>query len=138
MLNQGAGWLEGGLVASFEKMIIDAEMLQMMAAWMDGFSVDDSTLALDAVNEVGPGGHYFGTEHTLERYQTAFYQPLLSDWSNFENWRDRGSRDATQRANTIWKQLLSDYEPPDLDPAVKEALDDYVTRRKIAIDRSAA
>ena len=138
VLNQGAGWLEGGLVASFEKMIIDAEMLQMMAAWMDGFSVDDSTLALDAVNEVGPGGHYFGTEHTLERYQTAFYQPLLSDWSNFENWRDRGSRDATQRANTIWKQLLSDYEPPDLDPAVKEALDDYVTRRKIAIDRSAA
>ena len=96
VLNQGAGWLEGGLVASFEKLIIDAEMLQMMAAWMDGFRVDDAALALDAVREVGPGGHYFGVEHTLERYETAFYQPLLSDWSNFENWRDRGSRDATK------------------------------------------
>ena len=138
VLNQGAGWLEGGLVASFEKLIIDAEMLQMMAAWMDGFRVDDAALALDAVREVGPGGHYFGVEHTLERYETAFYQPLLSDWSNFENWRDRGSRDATTRANTIWKQLLTNYVPPNLDPSIKDALEDYVAKRKEDIAKSAA
>ncbi len=130
LIHHGAGWLEGGLVASFEKMILDAEMLQMMAAFLEPIAVDDDALALDAIAEVGPGGHFFGAGHTLARYETAFYAPMVSDWRNFETWRDAGGRDATQRANAIWKQILADYEPPPLDPAVAEALDAYVARRK--------
>jgi len=134
LLNQGAGWLEGGLTASFEKMVIDAEMLQMMAAYLDPIVVDQSTLGLDAIAEVGPGGHFFSVDHTLERYETAFYEPMLSDWSNFENWQDSGSKSATQRANTIWKQLLSDYEEPPIDPGIVEELETFVARRKTEIE----
>ena len=137
VLNQGAGWLEGGLVASYEKLILDAEMLQMMRVWSEGFAVDQSALGLDAIREVGPGGHFFGAAHTLERYETAFYRPLVSDWSNFENWRDAGSSDAAARANRIWKELLAAYSPPPLDPGVKEALADYVRLRKEDVRRSA-
>jgi len=138
VLNQGAGWLEGGLVASFEKLLIDAEMLQMMAAWMDGLAVDDETLGLDAIHEVGPGGHFFAAAHTLERYSTAFYAPLISDWSNFERWSEQGARDAAARACERWRAMLEAYQPPPLDPGVKEALEDYVARRKAAIGESAA
>ncbi len=130
LVHHGAGWLEGGLVASFEKMILDAEMLQMMAAFLDPIVVDDDSLALDAIAEVGPGGHFFGAAHTLARYETAFYAPMVSDWRNFETWREAGAKDATLRANAIWKQLLAEYEPPPLDPAIAEALDDFVARRK--------
>jgi trimethylamine--corrinoid protein Co-methyltransferase len=105
-------------------------MLQMMAVWSEGITVNEDTLAVEAVQEVGPGGHFFGAAHTLERYETAFYRPLVSDWSNYENWRDAGSNDAAQRANGIWKALLSEYEAPRLDPDVHEALSAYVTRRK--------
>ena len=125
-----AGWMEGGLVASFEKMVIDAEMLQMMAETLVPLEVNDDTLALDAIREVGPGGHFFGAAHTLQRYETAFYQPILSDWRNFESWREAGSKTALERANGLWKQLLAEYQPPPLDPAIAEALDAYVARRK--------
>ncbi|MFQ5785564.1 MAG: trimethylamine methyltransferase family protein [Alphaproteobacteria bacterium] len=130
LIVHGAGWLEGGLTASFEKMVIDAEMLQMMAAFLEPIEVNDDALAIDAMAEVGPGGHFFGAAHTLERYETAFYAPMVSDWRNFETWEEAGSLTATQRANAIWKQLLADYEPPPLDPAVAEELDALVTRRK--------
>ncbi len=130
VLNHAAGWLEGGLVASMEKFVFDIEMLQMMAAWLSPIEVNDDTLGLDAVRDVGPGGHYFGTAHTLERYKTAFYEPLLSDWSNFENWTDAGARDATVRANGIWKQALEAYVAPDIDAGVADELRDYVARRK--------
>ena len=133
VLNQGAGWLEGGLVASYEKLILDAEMLQMMRVWSEGITVDEAALGVEAVQEVGPGGHFFGAAHTLERYETAFYRPLVSDWSNYENWRDAGSRDAAQRAHGIWKALLAEYEAPPLDPGVREALAAYVARRKEAL-----
>ena len=138
VLNQGAGWLEGGLVASFEKLLIDAEMLEMMAAWMDGIVVNDDTLGLGAIQEAGPGGHFFGTAHTLERYGTAFYSPMLSDWSNFENWFDRGAQDTAARAHVMWQQMLKDYEAPPLDPGRREALEAYVARRKETIGRTAA
>lgn len=138
VLNQGAGWLEGGLVASFEKLLIDAEMLQMMAAWMDGIPVDSGSLGLDAINEVGPGGHFFGAAHTLERYSTAFYSPMLSDWSNFENWTDRGAQDTATRAHAMWREMLKSYEPPPLDPGRREALEAYVAQRKEEIARAAA
>jgi len=137
ILNQGAGWLEGGLTASFEKLIVDAEMLQMMMEYLKPLEVDEQTLGLETIAEVEPGGHFFGTQHTLDRYENAFYTPLVSDWSNYETWEESGSRTTTERANGIWKQLLREYEQPELDPAIDEALEDYVTRRKREINSRA-
>lgn len=130
LVNHAAGWLEGGLTASFEKLILDAEMLQMMAEYLRPIEVNDDELALDAIAEVGPGGHHFGTSHTLARYESAFYSPLMSSRQNFESWQEAGSIDAAARANAIWKQLLREYTQPELDPAIDEALVDYVDRRK--------
>ena len=126
----GGGWLEGGLVASFEKLIIDVEMLQMMAEFVEPLVVNDETLAIEAMREVQPGGHYFGTSHTMERYDSAFYAPLVSDWTNFETWNEAGGLDSAQRANATWKQALKDYEQPPLDPAILEELEEYVAKRK--------
>jgi trimethylamine--corrinoid protein Co-methyltransferase len=137
LLYQGAGWLEGGLTASYEKLIIDAEILQMISEVLQPVPVDEASLGFDAIADVGPGGHFFGTAHTLERYETAFYRPLVSDWRNFETWQADGSRTATERANTIWKRLLADAVPPALDPAVVEALDAFVARRKREIEEGA-
>jgi trimethylamine--corrinoid protein Co-methyltransferase len=134
LLYQGAGWLEGGLTASFEKLILDAELLQMMAEVLVPFTVDEAEIGLAAMAEVGPGGHHFATSHTLERYETAFYRPILSDWRNFETWQEDGARTATERANRIWKQLLAEYEPPPLAPATAEALDAFVARRRREIE----
>ncbi len=130
MVMHGAGWMEGGLVASFEKLIIDAEMLQMMSEFLQPLEVSDDTLGFEAIAEVGPGGHFFGAAHTLARYETAFYAPIISDWRNFETWREAGALTAAQRANAIWKQLLADYHPPPLDPAIDEGLKAFVARRK--------
>jgi trimethylamine--corrinoid protein Co-methyltransferase len=130
LVYHAAGWLEGGLTASFEKVILDAELLQSMAETLTPLAVDDESFGLEAMEEVGPGGHFFGTAHTMERYKTAFYQPLLSDWQNRESWEAAGSRDATQRATDIWQQLLDQYEEPAMDPAVREELDAYVARRR--------
>ncbi|MFO1036339.1 MAG: trimethylamine methyltransferase family protein [Geminicoccaceae bacterium] len=130
MVMHAAGWMGGGLVASFEKLVIDADMLQMMAAWLVPPIVDDVSLGLDAIAAVGHGGHFFGTPHTLARYETAFYSPLVSDWDNHDNWRDRGSPTTAQRAAKVVEQLLAAYEPPPLDAAILEALEAYVARRK--------
>jgi trimethylamine--corrinoid protein Co-methyltransferase len=130
LVNHAAGWLEGGLTASFEKLIVDAEMLQMIAEYLRPIVVDDDELALDAIAEVGPGGHHFGTAHTLERYESAFYSPLLSNRQNFESWQESGSLDIAVRANSLWKQLLQEYEQPPLDPAIDDALVEYVEKRK--------
>jgi trimethylamine--corrinoid protein Co-methyltransferase len=130
LLKHGAGWMEGGLVASFEKLIVDAEILQMMAEFLQPLVVDDDTLALDAIGAVPPGGHFFGEAHTLARYENAFYQPMLSDWRNFETWREAGAQDAAQRANGVWKRLLAEYQEPPLDPAIAESLDAFVAKRK--------
>jgi trimethylamine--corrinoid protein Co-methyltransferase len=92
--------------------------------------VDEASLGFESIAEVGPGGHFFGTAHTLERHETACYRPLLSDWRNFETWQADGARTATERANTIWKRLLAEAVPPPLDPAILEALDAFVARRK--------
>ncbi|MDJ0711490.1 MAG: trimethylamine methyltransferase family protein [Woeseiaceae bacterium] len=135
LINHAAGWLEGGLTASFEKLIIDAEMLQMLAETLRPIGLSDDELALDAIREVGPGGHHFGTEHTLARYASAFYAPLISSRENFERWQEAGSADAATRANGAWKQLLKDYEQPPLDPGIDEALEDYVERRKLEIQQ---
>ena len=130
LVNHAAGWLEGGLTASFEKLIVDAEMLQMIAEYLRPIDVNDDELAVDAIAEVGPGGHHFGTSHTLERYETAFYTPILSNRQNFESWQEAGSEDIAARANTIWKQLLNEYEQPPLDPAIEEELVAYADKRR--------
>jgi trimethylamine--corrinoid protein Co-methyltransferase len=129
LINHAAGWLEGGLSASFEKIVVDAEMLRAWAELLKPVEFDDDDLALEAIGGVEPGGHFFGSAHTLARYEKAFYRPLLSDWSNYENWKEAGSRDATHRATEIWKRLLAEYSPPPLDADVHEAIDAYVARR---------
>ncbi|MCY4405645.1 MAG: trimethylamine methyltransferase family protein, partial [Rhodospirillaceae bacterium] len=125
----GFGWLEGGLCASYEKFILDAEMVQMMQEFLKPLDTAEAELGLDAIAEVGPGGHFFGCNHTMARYETAFYRPMLSDWRNFETWQDSGAVEASDRATKIWKQLLADYEAPPLDPAISEELDAFVARR---------
>ena len=130
LINHAAGWLGGGLTASFEKLIIDAEMLQMISAASKPFIVDEASLGLDAIRDVGPGGHFFGTAHTMERYETAFYRPMISNWDNYETWLESGSPNAESKANEIWKQLLREYEQPPLDASIDAELQDYVARRK--------
>jgi len=135
LINHACGWLEGGLTASYEKVVVDAELLRNWAAILKPVQFSDDDLAVEAIKEIPVGGHFFGSSHTLARYETAFYRPLLSDWSNFENWQDAGSRTATQRATALWKKLLAEYVPPPIDPAVKEAIVAYVARRTEEIDR---
>jgi trimethylamine--corrinoid protein Co-methyltransferase len=124
-----AGWLEGGLVASFEKLLIDVEGLAMMQRLFGGVEISAETLAIDSIAEVGPGGHHFGTAHTLARYQDEFYRPMLSDRQNVGVWQDQGGLDVAQRANRLWKELLRSYEPPPIDPGVEQELREYVARR---------
>src|SRR5262245_53161190 len=114
----------------YEKLIVDAEILQMLSEVLQPLTVDEASLGLDAIAEVGPGGHFFGSAHTLERYETALYRPIVSDWRNYETWAEDGARTATERANGIWKQLLAEFEPPPIDPARAEAIDDFIARRK--------
>lgn len=125
-----AGWMEGGLTASFEKFILDVDMLQMVAEFLAPLDTSPDALAMDAIREVGPGGHYFGTAHTLSRYETAFYSPILSDWRNFESWSQAGQPTTYDHANRVWKETLANYEPPALDPAINDELDAFVAKRK--------
>ncbi len=125
-----AGWLEAGLVCSLEKFILDVEGLAMMHHFLAGLDISEETLALDSIAEVGPGGHHFGTGHTMARYQDAFYMPIIGDRQNYEAWQENGALDAAQRAHGLAKQLLATYERPPLDPAITEALQSYVSRKK--------
>src|SRR6516162_7916568 len=130
LINHAAGWLEGGLSASLEKIVVDAELLRNWAEILKPLDFSDDDLAVDAIKDTAAGGHFFGSPHTLARYQSAFYRPLLSDWSSFESWTEAGARNASERATRIWKKLLADYQPPPLDPAVREAIAAYVLRRR--------
>ena len=125
-----AGWLEGGLCSSYEKFIMDCEILQNFQAYLQPTIVDEGTLAIDAIKEVGPNGHFFGIQHTQDRYETAFYSPFLSDWNNYENFRDKGSIWTAKRANKIYKEILNEYEMPKIDKAVEEELNEFVEKRK--------
>jgi trimethylamine--corrinoid protein Co-methyltransferase len=129
IVKHSLGWLEGGLTTSYEKIILDAEMLQLIAAFLEPLDTGESALALDAIREVGPGSHYFQAAHTMARYEHAFYAPLISDWRNFETWQEAGALDATQRAHRTWKALLAAYEPPPTDPAVAEEIAAFVAKR---------
>ena len=102
----------------------------MFAELFKPLDVSDDALGLEAIADVGPGGHFFGTQHTIDRFENAFYSPLLSDWSNFENWQDRGSLDTTKRANLIYKDIIENFEPPKMDQATIEELDAFIARRE--------
>ena len=125
-----AGWLEGGLVSSYEKFIVDVEILRMLKHEFTPLEIDEASLAFDAHQEVGQGGHFLGAMHTLERFRDCFYRPLLSSTDNFDRWSRGGGLDANARASQIWRETLENYEQPPLDDAVREELEEYVTRRR--------
>jgi trimethylamine---corrinoid protein Co-methyltransferase len=125
-----AGWLEGGLTASCEKFILDVEMLQMFAELFQPVPATAEEIGIEAVAEVGPGGHFFAAAHTMQRYRTAFYTPLVSDWRNYGAWVDAGAKTATQRASEVWHNTLAAFAPPPMDASVTEALNSFVERRR--------
>jgi len=130
LLMHGAGWMEGGLQASFEKMALDADLLAMVADFLRPLRVDQGELALEAMREVGPGGHFFGCAHTQSRYRTAFFAPMISDWRNYESWREAGAPTAYDAAERVYKERLRTYASPDFEPERREALAEFVARRK--------
>lgn len=130
MVYHAAGWLEGGLTASYEKFIMDVEIIQNMMEFLKPMKFDADELGFDAISSVPTGGHFFGAEHTMARYETAFYRPMLSDWQNYESWEAAGAKDALQRATCLWQQALRDYEAPPMDEGVREELEAYAARRK--------
>jgi trimethylamine--corrinoid protein Co-methyltransferase len=130
MVMHAAGWMEGGLVASFEKFVLDCDLLQMVTEFLKPLDMSEDALGLDAIREVGPGGHFFGAAHTLARYTNAFYAPMISDWRNSQQWAAAGKPEAWQKANALYKQALQDYREPPMDQAIREELDAFVERRK--------
>ncbi|MFT4152009.1 MAG: trimethylamine methyltransferase family protein [Paracoccaceae bacterium] len=132
MVYHAAGWLEGGLIASPEKFIMDCEVLQMIQRYFEEatFATTEDDIAFDAIREVGPQGHYFGCQHTQDRYTTAFYQPFASDWRNYEAWQIDGSVWTAERAHRIYKQILAEFEPPPMNDAHLEDLRRFVAKRK--------
>ncbi|MDE0834614.1 MAG: trimethylamine methyltransferase family protein [Acidimicrobiales bacterium] len=129
LLLHGAGWLEGGLLASYEKMIIDADILNMVTEMLQPITVDDASLAVEAIAEVGPAGHFFGTQHTQDRYATEHFQPMVSAWSNFESWDEGGRLEAHQRAEVLAHQVIDAHVDPPMDATIRAELDDFVDRR---------
>ena len=132
MVYHAAGWLEGGLIACPEKFVMDCEVIQMIQRYMEPelVATGPEDIALDAIREVGANGHYFGIQHTQDRYETAFYRPFLSDWRNFEAWHVAGAVWTPERANAKVREILGTFEAPPMDPAVREELADFVARRK--------
>lgn len=126
-----AGWLEGGLCTGFEKLIMDADRLgSYQKVLSQGLDTSEEALARDAYGEVAPGGHFLGSSHTMRNYQTAFYEPALSDSENVESWEEGGSKDMRRRAYDRWNAMLEAYQPPAMDEALREELAAYVARRK--------
>jgi trimethylamine--corrinoid protein Co-methyltransferase len=125
-----AGWLEGGLISSYEKFIMDADQLGMMQTMLQGYDLSENGQAMDAIREVGPGSHFLGCAHTQANFQTAFYRSSIADNNSYEQWEAEGALDASQRANKIFKRILADYQAPDLDPAIDEALLEFIAKKK--------
>ena len=125
-----AGWLEAGLVSCYEKFIVDIEILRKLKHEFTPLEIDEASLAFGAHEEVGPGGHFLGAAHTLERFRECFYRPLLSSTENFERWQRNGGLDAAARAEVVWKRTLEEYEQPPLDEAIRSELQAYVDRRR--------
>ncbi len=125
-----AGWLEGGLVSSYEKFVLDTDQLGMMQTMAAGIDMSENGQAMDAIREVGPGKHFLGCAHTQKNFESAFYRSSIADNNSFEQWLAEGEQDATRRANTLFKKMLNEYEPPALDPGLDEALLEFIAKRK--------
>ena len=133
LVTHAAGWLEGGLVSSYEKFVMDVDQLTMMQALGGGLDISERGQAMDALREVGPGGHFLGCAHTQANFEKAFHQSSIADYASYEQWDLEGRLTAEQRANTVWKRMLADYEDPGIDPAVDEALKDFMARRRAVL-----
>ncbi|MBL4907278.1 MAG: trimethylamine methyltransferase family protein, partial [Sneathiella sp.] len=131
-----AGWLEGGLCSSYEKFVMDVDQCSMMEVLAKGISTDEDSQAMDAIREVGPGGHYLGCAHTQRNFESAFYRSKLADNNSVEQWEADGSKDMPTRANALWKQMLNDYVAPPLDPAIDAALIEFMEKRKASFPDS--
>jgi trimethylamine--corrinoid protein Co-methyltransferase len=127
---QSAGWLEGGLVTSYEKFVMDCDQLGMMHTLLAGIDLSENGQAMDAIAETGPGRHFLGAAHTRANFETAFYRSTLADSNSWEQWEIDGSLDMAQRANAVWKKVLAEHQSPALDPGVAEALNDFIARKK--------
>jgi trimethylamine--corrinoid protein Co-methyltransferase len=125
-----AGWLEGGLAIGYEKFVLDADQLGMMATFAQGLDLSENGQALDAIRENPPGQHYLGTAHTLANFESAFYRSDTADNSSFEQWLEDGGLDAAQRASLLWRSRLDAYEPPPIDDAIDAELIEFIDRRK--------
>jgi trimethylamine---corrinoid protein Co-methyltransferase len=136
LVTHAAGWLEGGLVASYEKFVMDADQCAMMQSLAQGMDMTERGQALDAIREVGPGGHFLGCAHTQANFETAFYQSTIADYSSYEQWSMEGRQTAEQRANGVWKKMLAEYQDPGLDPARDEAMLEYIARRRAVLTDS--
>jgi trimethylamine---corrinoid protein Co-methyltransferase len=132
----GAGWLEGGLASGYEKFVMDADQLAMMQVLAKGVDLSENGQALDAIREVGPGSHFLGCAHTQANFETAFYRSTIADNNSFEQWEAEGRQDAAQRANKLYKKMLAEYEAPALDPAIDEALQAFIAKKKAAVPDS--
>jgi trimethylamine--corrinoid protein Co-methyltransferase len=131
-----AGWLEGGLSMGYEKFVMDCDQAGMMHTMLQGVDLSENGQALDALREVGPGKHFLGCAHTQMNFESAFYRSPLADNNSYEQWEAEGGKDMAQRANAQWKKMLAEYEAPPLDPAIDEALLDYINRRKASFPDS--
>jgi trimethylamine--corrinoid protein Co-methyltransferase len=125
-----AGWLEGGLVSSYEKFMMDIDQLGMQQRFAEGVDLSENGQAMDAIREVGPGSHYLGCSHTQANFQTAFWRSLIADNNSYEQWLAEGQKDARQRANELARRWLEAYEAPGLDPGIRDGLDDFIRSRK--------
>jgi trimethylamine--corrinoid protein Co-methyltransferase len=129
-----AGFLDGLLSMSYEKVVMDTDICGALHSYLDGMTVNEDTLAFEALNELGPGQHLFSTQHTLRHYETAYWDSALDDNQPWETWDEQGGIDYAQRANTRWKKILREYEAPALDQGIDEALLDFIARRKASME----
>ena len=128
-----AGWLEGGLVSSFEKYVIDVQLLEMLQYEFTPLEIDEASMAFDAHQEIGHGGHFLGAMHTMERFRECFYRPFLSSSDNFERWTRNGAKDTATRAGEIAATKIAEYEEPAMDESLKQALREFVDRRRVEL-----
>lgn len=131
---QSAGWLEGGLIAGYEKFILDLEVCAMIARYSNGVTLSEDDFAWDAYKETPSGQHFLRSAHTMRHYKTAFHQHQVFSMDNYEKWAEEGHEDSYKKANKIWKKMLRAYDPPPMDPAVREELDEYVALRRSEIE----
>jgi len=129
LLLHGTGWLEGGLLTSYEKFVIDADLLNMVTEMLRPVTVDDASLAVEAIAEVGPAGHFFGSPHTQERYASEHFQPMVSAWSNYETWQEKGGLETHQRAERLAQEIIDAHEEPPMREERRNELDEFLERR---------